>query len=123
LSGYTPLRAAVLNGHHQVIKTLIAAGGNPNEQHDVFQDTLLQTAVWKKNLPMIKLLLDMHADVNLPNVYGQTPLHDAACRGYGEIYQYLVENGANPRVYNQDGLTPAYLIEQSLHTLGTTNSQ
>jgi ankyrin repeat protein len=122
-SGYTALRSAVLNGHYQVIKTLIAACGNPNEQHDVFQDTLLQTAVWNKNFPVIKLLLDMGSDVNLANVYGQTPLHDAACRGYGEIYQYLVENGANPKAINQDGLTPSTLIAKSLHTLRATNSQ
>jgi ankyrin repeat protein len=123
LSGYTPLRAAVLNGHHQVIKSLIAARANPNEQHDVFQDTLLQTAVWKKNFPAIKLLLNSGANVNLPNVYGQTPLHDAASRGYGEIYQYFVENGANPRVYNQDGLTPDDLMKKSLHTVRAANSQ
>jgi ankyrin repeat protein len=105
-SGFTPLRSAVLNGRHKIVLSLIKAGANPNEQHDVFKDTLLQTAVWKNDLTAVKLLITMGSNVNLANIYGQTPLHDAASRGFGEIYSCLVENGADETAVNQEGLTP-----------------
>ena len=109
LGGFTPLRSAVLHGHHGVMKSLLEARANPNEQHDVFKDTLLQTAVWQRDLAAVKSLAKMGANLDLGNVYGQTPLHDAAIRGYGEIYNYLVEKGANQIALNQDGMTPVSL--------------
>lgn len=37
-----------------------------------------------------------------------TPLHGASMNGYFEVVKLLLNNGADPTVANNDGITPAY---------------
>jgi ankyrin repeat protein len=46
---------------------------------------------------------ELHADVNLPDSWGYTPLHYAAVRGDNDLVKYLVDHGANVKAVTQLG--------------------
>jgi len=55
-------------------------------------------------LPAVKYLVEeLHADVNIPDAAGNTPLHNAASRGDNEMVQYLLSKGANVKAINRKG--------------------
>ena len=57
-------------------------------------------------LVAVKYLVDeLHADVNVPDQDGNTPLHNAAARGDNEMILYLVSKGANVKAVNREGKT------------------
>ena len=59
-------------------------------------------------LPAVKYLVEeLHADVNVPDGAGNTPLHNAASRGDNEMIEYLVSRGANVKAINRKGQTVA----------------
>eukprot|EP00035_Acanthoeca_spectabilis_P011998 m.211888 g.211888 ORF g.211888 m.211888 type:complete len:560 (+) comp15498_c0_seq8:112-1791(+) len=53
------------------------------------------------------LLLDYSADVNARGKYLRTPLYRAAFAGRVETVQFLLEEGADPRLTDVEGVTPA----------------
>ena len=71
-----------------------------------FNETALIIAGWKSNdLDLIRLLVESGADVNAMNGNGDTPTIDAAYLGKGEILRYLLDNGGNPAMANNQGKT------------------
>jgi len=71
---------------------------------------LLHQAASEGNLSQIQFLLSSSSlpiqdQINQVDDQGQTPLHLAADRGYYEIIQYFVENGANPNAVDEDGFS------------------
>jgi uncharacterized protein len=57
-------------------------------------------------LPAVKYLVEeLHADVNVEDQDGNTPLHNAAARGDNEMILYLVSKGADVKVVNREGKT------------------
>ena len=59
-------------------------------------------------------------DVNSQDDRGATPLHIAAYRGEVEIAEYLLTQGADPELANDDGLTPLETAEYVRHALMVT---
>jgi len=57
---------------------------------------------------LVKLLIQRGANVDAADVYGNKPLHDAACHGLNVI-QSLVLHGAKVNVQNVDGKTPLHV--------------
>jgi|GEM_PF-7092303 len=53
--------------------------------------------------------------INSQDNKGNTPLHLAAQKGHKEAVQYLLQNGASPKIANQKGYTPAQLAIQNWH--------
>lgn len=51
-------------------------------------------------------LLKAGADLNLPDIYGQTPVFAAAAKGQGELVTILRKAGANIKKAKNDGTTP-----------------
>merc|ERR1712129_35219 len=81
------------------------------------------TALWWASLyvdtaPMIPMLLDAKADVNLANAKGQTPLHMAAENPFPEresvgpgrqsVLRLLIKGKANIKAVDEDDHTPLY---------------
>ena len=67
-------------------------------------------------LEAIKLALELGADVNTANEWGQTALHTAAYLGADRVIQYLVEKGAKMDLKDSFGQT-ALSIVQRVHTV------
>jgi hypothetical protein len=58
------------------------------------------------NADTVKLLIDYGADVNSRGQFERTPLYRAAFAGHLEAVQMLLQSGADPRLYANDGQTP-----------------
>ena len=56
-----------------------------------------------------RLLSIRNITVNVKNVHGSTPLHDAAYNGHVEIARLLLQNGADANVRDNNGYTPLHL--------------
>jgi uncharacterized protein len=106
-TGQTPFLTAALAGDLTVMKLLLEHGADP--KIDTFEGTsplmaaagvnwvLAQT--WTEGedalLEAVKLCLELGMDVNQQNSMGITALMGAANRGSDAIIQYLVDNGAD----------------------------
>lgn len=60
--------------------------------------TPLHKAVYKKNRARIQELISQGQDLNKPNKYGVTPIHVAALKGDLELFKFLEEKGADPKI-------------------------
>ncbi|KAE8395610.1 ankyrin repeat-containing domain protein [Aspergillus alliaceus] len=99
--GVTPnvrgvMRAAAENGYEDVIRILVANGGDVNAGCYEDEGNALQTAAIKGNESLILCLLELGADPN--RVAGElgSVLHIAAVNGDESITRLLLENGADP---------------------------
>jgi uncharacterized protein len=101
----TPLCAAASWGHRGVVRSLLAAGADPNmPESDGF--TPLIWAARGGWYECARDLLDAGADPNQAGHGGTTPLHLAAQEGWLRLVRLLLERGADPRVADEDGRTP-----------------
>ncbi len=89
----TALDAAVAADHLEVVKALLAAGGDVNVRSAGGYATL-HKAVLNGNLPMAELLVAHGADINARRDDGKTPLALAREEGYGRIADFLKRQGA-----------------------------
>lgn len=92
----------------EVIKVLTDAGANPNRDIDGIP-LLCVTAMSGKN-HIVDALIEGGANVNAPDLAGQTPLLLAMQLGTDAIILSLVRAGAHVDVVNQDGLTPLQIL-------------
>jgi uncharacterized protein len=51
--------------------------------------------IGQESVPLVQALIDGNADVNVQNMFGETPLHWAAQKGNCSITALLLINGAN----------------------------
>lgn len=58
-----------------------------------------------KDIKIIKTLLQHKANINQQNENGETPLAKAAQTGNADIFEYLLQNGADPAMTDQQGKT------------------
>ncbi|KAK7957653.1 hypothetical protein PG988_012501 [Apiospora saccharicola] len=120
-----PLVAAARGGHVEAVQILIGSGAEINRTNE--DDTAaLRWAALLGNLEMIRLLHDHGADLNLPDLDGQTllvdlgarieitdtalrtPLWYAVANGRKEVAEVLVANGANLECADDYGRTPLF---------------
>jgi len=57
-------------------------------------------------LRFAKMLLKFGANVNIPNVFGSTALHEACIAQSSEAVEMLMNNGADPTLKDNDGISP-----------------
>jgi uncharacterized protein len=67
-------------------------------------NTLLHLAVKNRNVDMIQLLLNHHADPNIPNILGVTAIWDVIADNYN-IVELLMKHGAKVTYKNFEGWT------------------
>ena len=103
----TPLVAAVLKGHNDVVKTLLKHGAN-TEVLDSDGNRPLHLAAMKGYAEVARRLCKAKAEKNAPGHAGATPLHLACRKGRGEVVRILVEAGASLDALDSKGSAPLH---------------
>lgn len=97
----SPLMLAALHGHLRLAEQLIARGADVNKTGW----TPLHYAATGGHVELIRLLLEHHAYIDAESPNGTTPLMMAAYYGNPAVTLLLLEEGADPTLKNQKGLT------------------
>ena len=99
--GESPLMLAALRGQTDVAQLLLKKGADVNKTGW----TPLHYAASSAALPMLRLLIDKHAYIDAESPNGTTPLMMAAMYGTGAAVDFLLQEGADAQLKNQQGLT------------------
>ncbi|AVS91302.1 hypothetical protein C8246_05205 [Paracidovorax avenae] len=102
----SPLMIACLRGQVAAVRALIAKDGDVNKTgwtplHYAASGTTDQ------QLEITRLLIDQSAYIDAESPNGTTPLMMAVSYGRADVARFLVEQGADPTIKNQLGLTAA----------------
>ncbi|PWT98942.1 MAG: hypothetical protein C5B51_28170, partial [Terriglobia bacterium] len=104
--GATPLLRAALCGDLAVVRMLLAHGADfriPTSDHTTplmvaagigWAEGMIREYSEEQTLEVVKLLLDLGADISAANDHGMTALHGAAYKGANKVVQFLVDRGA-----------------------------
>jgi ankyrin repeat protein len=106
---WTALIWAARSGSVDAINVLLDAGADVNlakSSGDDWDATPLQHAILARQPAAVRLLLDRGADLNRGAGGSLAPLFLAAGDTDPTILKLLLAHGADPRVENEDGLTP-----------------
>ncbi|XP_057765830.1 potassium channel AKT1-like isoform X2 [Salvia miltiorrhiza] len=110
--GSVPLWEALLGGHKPVIK-LLSDNGAKLSTGDI--GLFSCTAAEQNNLDLLKEIVRHGGDVTWPNHEGRRALHVAVCEGNIEMVKFLLDQGANIDVADENGFTSRDLAEQQGH--------
>lgn len=92
-----------LNGEYDRVLKYLNKGGDPNAR-DSSTYTALHYAARNGHIGVTKLLVQGGARVNSQtNTGGVTPLQRASYCGHTEIVDFLLQNGADPKMTDKDG--------------------
>ncbi|KAI6661530.1 Protein fem-1-like protein C-like [Oopsacas minuta] len=109
ISGATPLWAASLGGHTEVVKILIEGGADVNHGTTT-KSSPLRAASFHNRLEVINYLIANGADLDAPNIAGQSPLMIAALRNHRDSVELLAQRGADINLGSTKGLTPLHAV-------------
>lgn len=120
---FCPIHAAVFNGHVEVMLTLLRRAKLEDDIDRVVEKAIggtevdrwrpLHVATLKRNLPMIKLLVEYGASASSKTGYGVQPAHIAARTGSMDILAFLFSAHANPNCTDMNGRQPLHYITDS----------
>ena len=105
----TPLMLAAITNQLDWTKKLIDKGADVNQPGW----TPLHYAATKGNIEIMRLLIENHAYLDAASPNGTTPLMMAAHYGTPMATKLLLEEGADPRIKNQVGLTALAFARQA----------
>jgi len=108
----SPLMLAALRGHTGLVKKFIARGADVNKTGW----TPLHYAATSGHLEIMRILLDNHAYIDAESPNGTTPLMMAAHYGTAAAVKLLLEEGADPKLKNQLGLTAIDFAQRANRT-------
>ena len=91
----TPIHWAAINGHTEIIKSLVPLTENPNVPN-FNGETPIHWAVYNGHTEIVKILVPFTDNPNAPNNNGETPIHYAASNGHTKIVKILVPLTDNP---------------------------
>lgn len=97
----TPLMMAVLKGQVEIAAAMLAKDADVNKTGWA----PLHYAATSGHIALIKLLLDKHAYIDAESPNGSTPLMMAAMYGTPEAVKLLLDEGADPLLKNQIGMS------------------
>jgi WD40 repeat protein len=91
---FSSIFSAAEEGNLAEVKRHLEAGESPNATSGQWNKTPLLAAADSGRLEVVKLLVEMGANVNMADEIGAVPITVAANCGHVEIVRYLVEKGA-----------------------------
>jgi hypothetical protein len=122
-SGDTALHLAAAGYRVEIAKILLTAGADgraaTNHRHSqplhYAADGYLENPAWdpKRQVAMIRLLLQFGADIHALDKNGATPLHRAVRTRCADAVTWLLEEGADSTRKNKPGSTPFHLAVQN----------
>jgi ankyrin repeat protein len=117
--GDTALHVAAAGYRVEIAKMLLVDGADPNaaKNHRRSQplhyasDGYLENPHWnpKRQVAMIRLLLEAGANLHAQDKNGATPLHRAVRTRCAAAVRYLLDAGADATIQNKPGSTPFHL--------------
>ncbi|KAL2845262.1 ankyrin [Aspergillus pseudoustus] len=94
----SPLFCAVANKNIELTETLLAHGGNPNQETRSETTLLIQSIRDHAPAKLVEILLGARCDSNHKDTHGKTALCEAVQRNQPEIVTTLLNHGANPNL-------------------------
>jgi ankyrin repeat protein len=107
--GESPLMLAALKGQQDLAAQLIKRGADVNKTGW----TALHYAASSGQLAIISLLIEHSAYIDAESPNGTTPLMMAAMYGSPEAVKLLLQEGADPQLKNQQGLTALQFAQRA----------
>lgn len=107
------LLSASQNGDLETVKKALEKGANPDEACMTRNNKsypIIEAAL-KGYLEIVEVLISAGANVNVKKRNGESAIADASCYDHYAIAKILLENGADPNVVAQGGLTPLTQVE------------
>jgi hypothetical protein len=113
----TPMHAAVITEHANILSLLIEHGADMEGLYSMMGPwTPLNHAAWYGKLEVGRCLVDRGANINAQDKDCDTPLINAAHRGHVEFTRMLLERGAEIDAQNSSGDTALHLSIRKGHT-------
>jgi uncharacterized protein len=106
----TPLMMAVLKGQVELVSAMLAKDADVNKTGW----TPLHYAATSGHIALINLLLEKHAYIDAESPNGSTPLMMAAMYGTPSAVKLLLEEGADPLLKNQIGMSAIDFAQKAL---------
>jgi hypothetical protein len=114
--GFYPLGLAAFFGHRAIVEFLLKNGADVKATaRNAQKVTALHGATARRDVQIVKLLLEAGADPNARQERGFTPLHDAAANGSEPLTELLLNHGARADAKTDDGKTPADMALERGH--------
>ncbi len=105
-NGLTPLMVAARTGNLDIVRALLKHGAGVNAATTELGATALMWAVAAPHRPIVEVLLEAGADVEVSTAKGMTPLLTAAQHGDIETARLLIAAGADVNQPGADGTYP-----------------
>jgi ankyrin repeat protein len=102
----TEIFEAIKYNNIQGVNSEISKNFDAVNARDISKNTPLILATTKKNIQIVKILIDQKANVNYQNVGGATALHVASRNGNIDIARLLLSANADVNIKDAYGYTP-----------------
>ena len=99
------LHFACINGHTDVVHTLLKAGSSPEVTTNHLETPLI-LATQNGHNEVVELLLKTNVDPNACSEDGRTAIFMASWYGHSVVISTLLTSGADPNLADSDGCTP-----------------
>ncbi|KAJ8969600.1 hypothetical protein NQ317_011314, partial [Molorchus minor] len=109
--GKIPLLLAVEAGNQSMCRELLSQQtAEQLKAQSANGDTALHLAVRRKDIDMVRILVDYGTSVDIRNGEGQTPLHIAAAEGDEVLVKYFYGVRASASITDNQDRTPMHLV-------------
>lgn len=104
----TPLVLAAVMVREPIVRSILAAGADPNAV-STDSTTALSEAAYQGSAPIAGALLKRGAKADQPGFKGQKPLFLSVQNNFFRVTELLVKSGANVNLRDSDGNTPLHI--------------